>query len=185
MEKVDSIRKLAQAVGRSHAAVESWVRRPDWPFPQRGDWTALVPQIRDWMARTLSPNPATPLATLPPSPSASDPLADLRLSPERMAKVQLLITRRAKLELERLILAGDYINKAEEARRDQDKIYVVKTALSNLTRRLPPLLYGKSLAEMERIIAESMEWICNGFAGKHRHGSSPESQSDPEPDAGD
>jgi hypothetical protein len=120
--KIDSIRRLARAVGRSHAAVEAWVRRPDWPFPRRGDWTALLPQIQEWMARTLSPNPASPLASLPAGPAMSDALADLRLSPERMAKVQLLITRRAKMELERLILAGDYINKAEEARRDLARI---------------------------------------------------------------
>lgn len=175
MSRIDSLRKLARAVGRSHAAVESWVRRPDWPFPRRGDWTELVPQIQDWMARTLSPNPAWP----PGQPPAGDALADLRLSPERLAKVQLLITRRAKLELERLILAGDYINKAEEARRDLDKIFLVKSALNNLTRRLPPLLAGQSLAEMERILAENMEVIGHAFAGTQH----PEpSAGEPEPD---
>lgn len=173
--KIDSIRKLARALNRSHTAVEGYVQRPDWPFPRRGDWTELVPQIQDWMVRTLSPSPA-----LPPSQSSSgDALADLRLSPERLAKVQLLITRRAKLELERLILAGDYINKAEEARRDLDKIYLVKTSLNNLTKRLPPLLVGKSLPEMERVVAENVEIICNAFAGK-KHQEQPFTGSEPD-----
>ena len=98
----------------------------------------------------------------------SKPLAELRLSPERMARVRLLITKQSKLELERLILANEYISKNEESRRDVGKILACKAALLGLARRLPDLLVGKTVEEMRPIILTDVERILSAFAGKHK-----------------
>ena len=51
-----TIRELARAVGRSHSAVQDWVRHPEWDQPAQPPWN--VAKAAAWAARTLAPNPA-------------------------------------------------------------------------------------------------------------------------------
>lgn len=171
--EIPSVRQLAKELGRSNPTVLSYVKRQDWPFARKGPWKRSdLPKMRRWMAQTLAPDLANPDNVLEP-----DPVADLRLSPERLAKVRLLITRQAKLELERAILAGDFLDKAEERRRDLEKIQVVKSALQGLSRRLPPLLVGRSVDEISEIIREEATWIMQAFAGEAAGADGPDREA--------
>lgn len=173
---IDSLRKLAAALGVSASTAREYVRRPDWPFPRRGDWSGQIAHIQAWRARTLAPNPAAgpegPAAGPPVGSGAggpdlaSEPIHELRASPERLAKLQLTITRRAKLELERAILAGQYVKREDEDRRRLAQIHAVKTALLAWVHRLPPMLVGLEAAAMEEVLREEVTKVLNAFAGE-------------------
>ena len=139
--------QLAGLVDRTPKTISLWVRRADWPVRKRPPWSlSELHTIREWSKGLKH---AAERAAGEPGLAGGNGtgLADLRNNPERMAKLQLTVSRRALLELERGIKAGEFVRKTDvEAGRVQ-RILAVKEALLGMGARLAPRLARLSDAE--------------------------------------
>ena len=97
-----SIRDLADKVGRDEKAVRLWMKRDDWPFPNKGPWK--VKEIKIWMETHLESDPSAEYRKR--STQAHDgagKYADAslltRAKIESMAERTLLIRQRRLLEI--------------------------------------------------------------------------------------
>ncbi len=87
----------------------------------------------------------------------------LSKNPERVARIKLLIERTAKLKLEREMLAGGYVKKEDEDKRDTAKVYAVRAKMQELPLRAS-LIAHKTERECEAIITDWMREVCEYFA---------------------
>lgn len=148
-----SLRDLARQVGRSHTAVQDWVRHPEWNQPRNPPWN--VEQARAWAASTLSPNPAE--AWSQSQTDTSSGLDALRRQPLQAAKLKLTLTRAAKLELERALLAGDLVDRREVEEGLVRRVHAARGALQSLPRELAAELVGQDEIAIEQRIAAGID----------------------------
>lgn len=151
--KITSIRALAKALRRSHVAVRAnWLTHPAWPFAKSPPWDgADVPRMKAWAATAFEQQPE------PTDPDTAAAMKDL--SPERQAKLALVIERTAKVKLERELLAGRYIprervesdllGRATEARRTLEAI-----------TSLAPRLAGRDEQHIRGELEAAVEHVC-------------------------
>ena len=108
---------------------------------------------------------ANATASAEPEPSDRDlAIRELTANPEKAARIKLLIARTSKIEMERSLLAGEYV-KREDLKRDQvAKVLAVKTKLVEFPRRAA-LIANRSVVEVEAVLTEWMQEACAAFAG--------------------
>lgn len=152
-EMAGSLRALADAVGRSHAVVQRWAQRDDWPFAAKPPWDAA--QVRDWARTTLGPNPADGYANA----AGESGLDALRRNPLGAAKLKLTLTRAAKLELERAALAGELINRREIEVGLVRRAYALRAAFQAIPRQVASELVNVS---DENAIEELLQRAIDG-----------------------
>ncbi len=170
-----SLRELAAGVGRAHQVVARWIERPDWNQGRRPPWS--IAQARAWATATLGPNPADiagmderaeteasavgngndPRVTPPTDGSALDAL---RKSPLSAAKLKLTVVRAQFLELQKAILAGDYVRRAEVEEALVRRVHAVRGALEALPRQLAGrLAEAVDESEVERVLEEAIRAV--------------------------
>jgi hypothetical protein len=155
-----SQRQLADDVGRSHSVVQRWLQREDWPFPKKPPWN--IAEVRAWAAMTLGPNPADGSdeadATVSGNGAAGNGLDALRRQPLQASKLKLNLIRAAKLELEKDILAGEYLRRRDVETALVRRAYTVKAALQGIPRTLAHELAATSDEnEIERRIQDAID----------------------------
>lgn len=166
-----SFRELADGVGRSHTVVQRWVQHPAWDQPAHPPWN--IEQAIAWAARTLAPNPAdawrrrvsdvgpgvTGAAVYGAAPDSA--LEALRRQPLTAAKLKLTVVRAAKLELERDILAGEFVRKSEVEQALARRVYAVRAAFEALPRQIASQLAGLREAEIEDVLGRAIAVVLH------------------------
>jgi hypothetical protein len=155
--EIPSIRKLAKLLGCDEKTLRSYLVDERWPFRRKPRWkVSEVPAMQAWRAQNLEQQPDGDGIDADPAITG--------LSPERKAKIRLVIERTAKVRLERELLAGRYllrdavqsdlVRRASEAKRTLESVV-------NLT----PRLIGKDESEVRRLLAEHVTLVCEIIAG--------------------
>lgn len=90
------------------AKAARWPNHPRWEFGSKPPWSVLA--AKDWAKRTLSPDAATLYAN---PANASGPRTAADLDVVAKAKVNYMLERAKKVQLEREILAGKYTKNEE------------------------------------------------------------------------
>ena len=124
-----SARELAELVGRSHTAVNRWLKDGRWTFGG-GPWKAsAVAAIRDWIRRELAE---------PAGGEEGESSADsAKLSIKTKADVQLKLTRNKLLVHQFEVLTGK-VHPVDQCQRDRLRaIQEVRQGLLNLPDSLP------------------------------------------------
>ena len=160
-EMANSVRQLAKAVGRSHTAVARWIEHPLWDQGQTGPFD--VERARRWAATHLQRNPADEYV---PEDAPVDPLESLRRNPLSAAKLKLTLTRAAKLELERGILAGEYLPRRDVEDALVKRVHAVRGALQSLPRQVAGTLVGQSEVEIENLLDDAIRAVLADLASQ-------------------
>ncbi|MFN0137996.1 MAG: hypothetical protein ACKVS9_17980 [Phycisphaerae bacterium] len=166
-EMANSVRKLATALGKSHTAVGRWLEHPLWDQGSSPPWD--VERARAWAARTLQGNPADTYRDMDPGDDADpppDPIDALRRNPLSAAKLRLTMVRANKLELERGILAGEYLLKRDVEDALVRRVHAVRSALQALPRQLAGTLVGLDEVEIENLIEHATRGVLADLAGQ-------------------
>lgn len=138
-----SNRDLAKLVGRTHTAVNGWLKRDDWTFGT-GPWRASdVVRIQQWAEATLLERPATAdtsrsavSATDGPAPVTADRGLESLSIPKR-ADVALKMKRREVLDFGLQVRQGKF-HEVEQCQRDRPAaIHEVKQGLLDLADGFP------------------------------------------------
>lgn len=161
-EKVNSVRKLAAALGKSHTAVGRWLTHPLWDQGQTGPFD--VERARQWAATHLQRNPAD--ANEVPDDAPPDPMESLRRNPLSAAKLRLTLTRAAKLELERGILAGEYLPRRDVEDALVKRVHAVRGALQALPRQLAGTLVGLDEVQIEQALDDGIRGVLADLASQ-------------------
>jgi len=157
-----SVRQLAKAVGRSHTAVARWLDHPLWDQGRSGPFD--VEMARHWAATHLQRNPAD--ADEVPDDAPPDPMESLRRNPLSAAKLRLTLTRAAKLELERGILAGEFIPRRDVEDALVRRVHAVRSALQSLPRQLAGTLVGLDEVQIEQQIEDALRGVLADLASQ-------------------
>lgn len=138
-----SNRDLAKLVGRTHTAVNGWLKRDDWNFGT-GPWRASdIVRIQQWAEATLLERPAT--ADMPRAatsaadgPAPVSPEQGLKsLSIPKQADVSLKMKRREVLDFGLQVQKGKF-HEVEQCQRDRlAAIHEVKQGLLDLADGFP------------------------------------------------
>ncbi|MFO0839080.1 MAG: hypothetical protein U1D55_11220 [Phycisphaerae bacterium] len=116
------------------------MRDPRWDQPRTPPWS--IERARAWAARTLAANPAEQSRPRVAADHGGGALADagsldaLRRNPLAAAKLKLAVVRAQKLELERGILAGEFVPRRDIEQLFASCAYRVRSALEALPRQL-------------------------------------------------
>lgn len=151
---------LAKAMNRSRHAIQQWMDDPRWPFPKTG--LLEIAAVRRWVTSTLENRQHSD----PSDPFATAEWADL--SPERRAKIKLIVTRESYVRLQSELLAGQYMRKSDVELQRVERIHAVKAALMALPRSLPGELVGLDPEAMEPVILRAVKSIADQFSGEAR-----------------
>lgn len=149
-----SLRQLAQGVGRAHQVVSRWIKHPAWDQSRTPPWD--VEKARAWAARTLRPDRSKVWEG--PEPVTVEPgtLEALKKNPISLARLKLMIVRAEKLAIEKAILAGDYVPKADIQSQWNLAVVKVRTALLSLPRGLSRELVGLDGRHIEGRLDEAI-----------------------------
>lgn len=189
-----SVRELARMLNAGKSSAARWPKRDDWPFSKKPPWDPVAVGI--WVRDNLGANPAEirrradadereaealalddtapgddPLARRSLGEGGSDPSDELPPPDGEPATLQgvmrlLVIERRKNLELKRM-LDSDKLHSVAECREQRlRQIRIVRNELTDLGRSLALLLVGKSRDDIQALIDEQTDAICNRFAGK-------------------
>jgi hypothetical protein len=90
-------------------------------------------------------------------------LGQLRLNPEKAARVRYLIEKTASVKQRRELEAGGWLRKEDVDSANVRKIYVVRAKMQELPIRAH-LLVGKTEVEIERELTAWMKEVCDYFA---------------------
>jgi len=151
-----SMRRLAALVGRHESAVRKWKKRPDWPF---GDGPFDLDQVRLWMQVHLKRDPARRYHDARKG-IGPQPLSDLE-----KARTKNYEEAARKRQLEREEIEGKLHDKRECSIRRRRQVYAIRNALTRtLPRTLAAELVGRARGDMEQLIRQRLEAVCNGFA---------------------
>ena len=154
-----SIRDLARQVGRSHQSVGAWIKHPHWDQSRQPPWD--VDKAIRWSQRALAPDPnAVPL----PDEPAVDSLEGLKKRPMSAAKLKLVLARALKLELERKLLAGELVERAEVELGLIRRVHTVRAAFEALPRQVAGALVGQSENEIERFLGQAIAGVLTGIS---------------------
>lgn len=142
-----SLRQLANGVGRAHQVVARWIKHPAWDQPRTPPWD--IEKARAWAARTLRPDRSKVWEG--PEPVTVEPgnLEALKKNPISLARLKLMIVRAEKLAIEKAILAGDYVPKADVQTQWRLAAIRVRTAMLEIPRRRSRALVGLDATEIE------------------------------------
>lgn len=172
---VSNQRDLAKALGVSPKTANKYVRDPRWKLG-KGPWTdAAVAKARDWRRKHFPTSEEEAAASKAPADNARPGASDgdgagdaddlLPRDPMTRAKLDLLVKRAAKVEIENTIALGGYLRREDVERGRVERIEAVKAELYTV-RVLAIQLEGKSLPERERILEDWARGVCLKFAGK-------------------
>lgn len=158
----------------SRKTVTQWVKRADWPVRRRAPWSwADVHKIREWRKGLsgAAEREADQADTADTAGGGNGVLEALQASPERLAKLRLLLTRREILELDRAIKAGEYVKLADVEAGRVARIQAVKTMLLNQRQRVEirvrtVVKNEKTIAKIGAIIDTEARRILKTFAGQ-------------------
>lgn len=150
-DMANSLNKLAAGVGRSRPAVTDWVNHPEWDQPRKPPWN--IAKAKAWAARTLSPDPAQMWRTEQAGGGVADGgLEALKRNPLNAARLKLALVRAEKLELERKILAGDYVAWSEIETALVRRAHAVRAAFQAIPMQVAGQLVGQDEARIEQIL---------------------------------
>jgi hypothetical protein len=194
-KRAASLRELASLLGVSRTSTSNWSRDPRWPFGRSGPYDPVA--VKAWAARTLAPNPAA--ESRPPAPEltddasggdsggGADPIRNIARATS-VAKLQLLVKRASKIEVETLIAKREYVPRAEMQERQEKREHAIITSLKQLPEALAPALAMKSAEEVRRTLDHAIRNLCNlAFGtdssppGGHSGGSGGDPQPPPSP----
>lgn len=167
----NSLRELARGVARSHQSVADWVKHPRWNQSRTPPW--LIGKAAEWAAATLAPNPAAQ----PFMSEHGSEIDALRRSPLSAAKLKLTLTRAAKLELERALLAGDLIDRREVEQALVRRAHAVRSAFQALPRQLSVQLVGKDDMQIETMLMDAIDGALTELSQQTRIPEIPESET--------
>ena len=159
-----SLRQLANGVGRAHQVVARWIRHPAWDQSRTPPWE--IEKARAWAARTLRPDRSKVWES--PEPLTVEPgnLEALKKNPISLARLKLMIVRAEKLALEKAILSGDYLPKAEVQAGRVRRVHAAKAVLLAIPRILSRELVGLDSsaieAKLEAAIREALLELSKG-----------------------
>src|SRR5215470_4265046 len=129
----DSLRQLADRVGKSRPAVTDWINHPEWDQPRKPPWD--VAKAAAWAKRVLSPDPAQTWR-VEQTATGETGLDALRKHPLNAAKLKLTVVRAQLLELQKAILSGDYIPRKDIETALVRRAYTVRAAMQAIPRQL-------------------------------------------------
>lgn len=130
---IASARELAATVGRSHTAIQKWLKRDDFPFSRSGPWQAdEVPALLRWAADNLKSGGQDEKGTFPRGGGVTKDLRDEKLRQEiRKLRAQ---ADQAETELER---ERGKLHDADACEEEQVRAFsLVRTAMQNLPAQL-------------------------------------------------
>lgn len=153
MKVANSLRELASAVGRSHQVVARWVKRSSWNQGPKPPWD--IDKAIAWAAKLPDDN-AVHLRVM--APTDRDELA--------RAKLRLAVARAEKLEIERAVLAGDYISRKEVEEAFVRRVHAVRAAFESLPRQLARTLVGLDEIEIERRLDAGIRDVLAAMSGR-------------------
>ncbi|MGE0481619.1 MAG: hypothetical protein AB7Q17_14220 [Phycisphaerae bacterium] len=149
MTRVGSIRALAALVGVSHTTTHKWTRRPDWPFG-RPPWPAsIVGRVERWREASLF---------------GEDGNARDAGRVASAAKLRLLVARTSKIELQRAILAGDYIPRRDVEIGETERRRAAAAAFAAIPA-LAPRLAGMTADQMRDALDDAIRTALDTLAG--------------------
>ncbi len=169
MKRTLTISALARAVKRDAGTVSRWTRRGDWTFGPPKWPASIVPKVLKWMTRLdntgsqwIPPSPGSPLDSLE-LPKSSD------RTDERQAKLKILTERGRLLELERMKIEGNILDKEGVMReliaRESAVAHELHTCM-NLAARLVGLDEIAMRAELEKWAQRICQRFVDGEAGE-------------------
>lgn len=165
--------ELAAALGLSQSVISRWLKRGDCPIPTKGPWTdqhvALLGPWRQLLqedrATGLHPKAAEAPVGRPAGIAMNMPSSDsMPANARQVVDVKLKMERMTKIRLERQILEGSYIDKAEVERRSLAKVLAVKSSLMSLGARVAARCIGLQAHQIQELLEEEARLICGQFA---------------------
>lgn len=158
---------MAGRLGITEPTLSVAINRDDWTFG-RAPWTAAqVQAIRVELADRRARHNATSGKVEDEADggdeTAADAIAKLVRNPEKAARVKLIVERTAKIKLERELLAGGYVAKADVDKDMQSRVFSVRAKLGELPLRAS-LIAHKTETECERILIDWAKEVCDYYA---------------------
>jgi hypothetical protein len=161
-------RQLAEALRVSVSTVNKYVNDRQWQLwglSKSGPWSDEdVTKAREFQAK-FYPGGLDELGS-----DSGDPLAEIRsLSPERQAKLRLVIERATNLRVDRRLKElklGDILTKEEVERGRVERVTIARRELGNirsLALKLPIIV--SDLAKAEEILEQWAIAVCRKFEG--------------------
>lgn len=154
---------LGEAVGRSDTVICQCRKRSDWPVSKYPPWNAAdVEKLREYFKVRRAK------ALLGGNNQPDDPdVKQLEESPERQAKLRILIAKASRFEFQQAVLEGRFIPKQRVEEDRARRILAVKGAMLSHARRMAPLLVGVTdVRKVEKLLHEDIVDMLEQFAGK-------------------
>jgi hypothetical protein len=164
-----NLTELAAALGVSRPAVSKRASSPGWRWGKGPFTAAQVREIRADQRDRRAMNPAGDGRGHDADDDADagktldQALAELRASPERSAKIKLIVARTGKIELEKALLAGQYVKLEEVESGRVARVRAVRAKLQEIAAR-SPLIANKSEIDAETLLTGWMREACECFA---------------------
>lgn len=165
--------QLAAVIVVSRKTVAAWTKRDDWPVRRRAPWSlADVHKIREWRkGLSGAAEREADQDDTDTTGGGNGVLEALQASPERLAKLRLVLVRREILELDRAIKAGEYVKLADVEAGRVARIQAVKTMLLTQRQRVEVLVRTvvkneKTITKIGAIIDSEARRILKTFAGQ-------------------
>lgn len=149
-------RELADAAGISFSGIRKLLYHPDCPIERTGTWSAS--QVRHFLSWH---------STLQEDRSADDyQPQNAAASPARVAEIRLKIERMKKLQIERKILEGHYIERDNVESGWVQRAEFFRQSMEALPADMARKLEGRSAVEIEAILKDSINGIIDSYARK-------------------
>lgn len=151
---------FAKALDVHRGTMSKWTDRPDWPVRKSPPWsTADLAAVQKWRADNLREDRAA-------LDHGDDHGETLELRKAKLTQEIRKLTAQAsaaELSLERE--AGKLLSREEVDRGQVERVALVRNAMRLAGRKLSVKLQGvTAFPEIERIVDEEMQYVCNSFA---------------------
>ncbi|TWT41778.1 hypothetical protein RAS1_29010 [Phycisphaerae bacterium RAS1] len=197
-DRTDSGRAVARALGVTEKAFRKWRRHPAWPWPAMPADGWSIREVRAWRSRTLPPpidaGQGSPTTTPPPPAAESDardptqeqPTAEngdaaaaiqpdlgaafAGMGAERIARLQHIVARRVKIELETAILSGQYMRRQTVLAEWAGRARAVNRALDDISRAIVAAVAGLTdPTDIERAVTAQVDFARAAFMEGMQH----------------
>lgn len=181
-EPIGGLRPLSAAlashgVQRSHTQLGKITGRDDWPFPR--PWMSdQLPAMARWIQTNLQEDRSKAAEDADDVGNEIDPGVDQwdidahvrggkLQTATSVARISLAISKKAALELDRLIKEGKYVSREKAESDTAAKFRAVKTALQQIPQRLAQLLADTTdPGKCRDILNTALRSVCDeGFEG--------------------